>query len=169
MPVAVHLTRGSARPQPSLSAPDLWSSEIVPRLPSDLESQAHTLHALHRHRAFACASDLLRALLAYVLGHHSFASLGAWAVIQGIADIGPTAWRKRLGQANPWLGWRLSVLVAHPTTTLPLARGRRVRLVDATRLRQWRGTGDDWRLHRSPNACREALLSRRGRPRDDAC
>ncbi len=147
MPVGLHLTWGSARPQPSLIAPDLWSSEIVPRLPSDLESQAHTLHALHRHRAFACASDLLRALLAYVLGHHSFASLGAWAVIQGIADIGPTAWRKRLGQANPWLGWLLSVLVAHPTTTLPLTRGRRVRLVDATRLRQWRGTGDDWRLH----------------------
>ena len=149
MPVAVPHTRRSLAPQPSLITPDLWSSEVIPRLPPDLESQAHTLHALQRHRAFACASDLLRALLAYVLGHPSFASLGAWAVIQGIADIGPTAWRKRLGRANPWLAWLLSTLLAYAPATLPLARGRRVRLVDATRLRQWRGTGDDWRVHLS--------------------
>ena len=77
MPVAVHHTRRSLAPQPSLITPDLWFSEVIPRLPPDLESQAYTLHALQRHRAFACASDLLRVLLAYVLGHPSFASLGA--------------------------------------------------------------------------------------------
>ncbi len=149
MPANVHHTARSSTPQPSLIAPDLWSSDIIPRLPSDLETQAHALHALQRHRAFACASDLLRALLAYVLGHGSFASLGAWAVIQGIADICPTAWRKRLGRANPWLAWLLSVLLAHTAPAMVGAHGRRVRLVDATRLRQWRGTGDDWRLHLS--------------------
>ena len=69
--------------------------------------------------------------------------------MQDIADICPTAWRKRLRQANPWLGWLLSTLVAHAPTTVPLARGRRIRLIDATRLRQWRGTGNDWRVHLS--------------------
>lgn len=147
MPVAIDHTRRSSAPHLSLSTSDLWSSEIVPRLPPDLEAQASALQALQRHRAFGSAHDLLRALLAYVLGPYSFAALGAWALIQGIADISPTAWRKCLRRANPWLAWLLASLVAHPTTTLPLARGRRIRLVDATRLRQWRGTGDDWRLH----------------------
>ncbi len=149
MSVALHHTRRSSTPQPSRISPDLWSREIIPRLPPDLEAQARTLHALQRHRAFACAGDLLRALLAYVLAPYSFAALGAWAVMQDLADICPTAWRKRLGQANPWLGWLLSVLLAHRPTTVPLARGHRVRLIDATRLRQWRGTGDDWRVHLS--------------------
>jgi hypothetical protein len=88
-------------------------------------------------------------LLAYVLCHDSFASLGIWAILQGIADISTTAWRKRLGRANAWLGWLLATLLTPSTTAPPSMHGRRVRLVDATRLRQWRGTGDDWRLHLS--------------------
>ncbi len=153
MSVASHHTTRSSPRQSSRITSDLWSSDIVPRLPAELDMQAHALHALQRHRAFACASDLLRALLAYVLAPYSFATLGVWGVLHDIADISPTAWRKRLGRANPWLAWLLSRLVAHSATTVPLARGRRVRLVDATRLRQWRGTGDDWRLHLSYDLC----------------
>ncbi len=153
MPVASHHTTRSSLLQSSRITSDLWSSDIVPRLPPELDMQAHTLHALQRHRAFACATDLLRALLAYVLAPYSFAALGVWGVLHDIADISPTAWRKRLGRANPWLAWLLSRLVAHTATTVPLVHGRRVRLVDATRLRQWRGTGDDWRLHLSYDLC----------------
>ncbi len=151
MPVAAHHTRRLSAAQLPLIAPDLWSTEIIPRLPPNLEAQACTLHAIQRYRAFTCAGDLLRALLAYVLAPYSFAALGAWAVLQDIADISPTAWRKCLSRANPWLGWLLSTLLAHPTINVPLARGRRIRLIDATRLRQWRGTGDDWRVHLSYN------------------
>ena len=153
MPVASHHTTGSFPLQPAHRTSDLWSSDIVPRLPPELDLQAHALHALQRHRAFACASDLLRALLAYVLAPYSFAALGVWGVLHDIADISPSAWRNRLGRANPWLAWLLSRLIAHAEATVPLAHGRRVRLVDATRLRQWRGTGDDWRLHLSYDLC----------------
>lgn len=149
MPVLSHHTALASAAQSAVVRPDCWTQEVLPRLPADLEQQAQAHSALHRHRAFTSASDLLRALLAYVLCHDSFASLGVWAVIQGLADISTTAWRKRLRCASPWLAWLLAALLTNAPTAAPLTRGRRVRLVDATRLRQWRGSGDDWRLHLS--------------------
>lgn len=149
MPVMFHHTTRASVPQSTLVTPDLWTPEILPQLPADLEQQAHAHCALQRHRAFASASDLLRALRAYVLSHGSFASLGAWAVIQGIADMSTTAWRQPLGCANAWLAWLLATRLTPTPATMATLHSRRVRLVDATRLRQWRGPGDDWRLHLS--------------------
>lgn len=157
MPVDSHHTRRSSARQLPHHTADLWCSDIVPRLPPELDMQAHALQALQRHRAFACASDLLRAFAhgapAYVLAPYSFAALGVWGVLHDLADISPSAWRKRLGRANPWLAWLLSQLIAQAEATVPRAQGRRIRLVDATRLRQWRGTVDDWRLHLSYDLC----------------
>ena len=149
MPVMFHHTTRVSVPQSSLVIPDLWTQEILPQLPADLEQQAQVHGALHRHRAFAAASDLFRALLVYALSDSSFASLGIWAVVQGVADISTTAWRKRLGCATAWVAWLLATLLTPARTTVTNRYGCRVRLVDATRLRQWRGTGDDWRLHLS--------------------
>ena len=103
MPVASHHTTRSSLLQSSRITSDLWSSDIVPRLPPELDMQAHTLHALQRHRAFACATDLLRALLAYVLAPYSFAALGGWGVLHDIADISPTACANAWG--GPTRGW----------------------------------------------------------------
>jgi hypothetical protein len=60
---------------------DLWETEIVPQLPANLDEQACLLKALQRTREIDRASDLLRGLLAWVLGRCSFRQLGAWAVI----------------------------------------------------------------------------------------
>jgi hypothetical protein len=129
---------------------DTWTTEVVPQLPADLAAQAYVLKAFQRKRGLQSPTDLLRGLLAYVLCACSGRQLGAWAVLIGLADLSETAWRKRLRHANAWLLWVLAELLAPPLPD-PEARDihghARILLIDATRLRQPGGTGDDWRLH----------------------
>lgn len=128
---------------------DLWETEVVPQLPEKLEEQARILKAYQRHREIERASDLLRALLAWVLGGCSFRQLGCWAVLLGVADISEAAWRKRVRLCGDWLQWLLMKMVApaqDETQSDHQTQPRRVILVDGTSLGQNGGTGDDWRV-----------------------
>jgi Transposase DDE domain len=136
---------------------DLWHTEVVPLLPADVEAQARSWGAFTRRRELACASDLLRGLLAYVLVAASFQHLGAWGVLAGVASLSAPAWQKRLVASRAWLRWLLTELLAiEPPTPhirlVPHAYGNLL-LVDATTLGQPGGTGDDWRLHTAYNFC----------------
>jgi hypothetical protein len=97
--------------------------------------------------------DLLRGLLAYVLCAQasSFRRLGIWAVLVEVAQISDTAWRKRLVKASAWLLWLVGALLAvdasRQGSRLQERGAGRVLLIDATRLREPGGCGDDWRLH----------------------
>jgi hypothetical protein len=148
MLVFPHHTDHVAPGQPSLVG-DTWATEVVPRLPATFAAQARTLKAFQRVRGLATPHDLLRGILAYVVGSLSTPRLGAWAVLVGVADISEAAWRKRLRTSNPWLLWLLSELVATaaPPDALGVRPPPRVLLVDASCLGQPGGTGDDWRLH----------------------
>jgi hypothetical protein len=149
MLIPTHDTECIVEIQPAALVGNTWTTEVVPRLPVALAEQAHVLKAFQRVRGIATPYDLLRGLLAYVLGPLSTRRLGAWAVLMGLADISEAAWRKRLRASNDWLLWLLSELVAvpeTPTPSVPRPVGRLL-LVDASCLRQPGGTGDDWRLH----------------------
>jgi hypothetical protein len=128
-----------------------WEQEVLAQLPTDYEQQAQRLKAFVRQREIKRVADLLRALLAYVLCAPSFRQLGAWAVLVGLVNISHVAWRARLRQAHAWLLWLLCELLA---VTLPPSRSQesrvqRVLLIDATRLKEPGGSGDDWRVHLS--------------------
>lgn len=149
MPSHAHHTLSDRSSQVASALTDLWATEVLPQLPADLDQKAPSLGAFQRRRAIACASDLLRALLASVLLATSLQHLGAWALLVGVADISAPAWQKRLLSSSAFLLWLLGELLAAPPPPLrlrPAADGH-ILLVDATTLRQPGGSGDDWRLH----------------------
>jgi Transposase DDE domain len=123
--------------------------DVLPQLPTNYDQQAEQLHASERYREFARASALLRGLLACVLCTSSFRQLGGWAVLIGLANFSHVAWRAHLRKARAWLWWLVCELLA--VTAAPGASQApeqpRMLLIDATRLKQPGGSGDDWRVH----------------------
>lgn len=123
-----------------------WEQEVLSQLPGGYEQQARTMKAFVRVRGLANVGSLLRGVLAYVLCVSSLRELGAWAVLIGVANLSHVAWQKRLRQARTWLLWLLMQRLV-VTAPAPSVQQSRVLLIDATRLKEPGGCGDDWRLH----------------------
>jgi hypothetical protein len=88
--------------QATPSVADDWATEVVTRLPGNVQHQASVLKAFERSRQIRSATDLLRGLLAYVYTVHSFQHLSIWSVLVGLADVSANDWRKRLQHASAW-------------------------------------------------------------------
>lgn len=123
-----------------------WEQEVLSQFPLSYEQQARTMGAFVRARKLKCVGDLLRGLLAYVLSVSSLRQLGAWAVLIDLGNLSHVAWQKRLRQARTFLRWLLSELLS-VTAPTPVVEQQRVILIDATRLKEPGGCGDDWRVH----------------------
>jgi hypothetical protein len=123
-----------------------WEQEVLSQLPLSYEQQARTMGAFVRAKKLKCVGDLLRGLLAYVLSVSSLRQLGAWAVLIDLANLSHVAWQKRLRQARNFLLWLLIELLS-VSAPAPIMEQKRVILIDATRLKEPGGCGDDWRLH----------------------
>jgi len=128
-----------------------WQQLVAERLPADLEQQARQRKAFVRVRQLSSASELLRAILCYVLTLSSLKQLCAWSRLLGLTPmvLSPTAWQKRLRQCGPWLQWLLGELLGQllAPPTLPVAVSGRILLVDATSLSQEGAAEGTWRLH----------------------
>lgn len=128
-----------------------------------LEKEAREAGAFTRSRAVKCAVDLLRLCLAYCTCAQGLRSTAAWAEAVGLASLSNVALLKRLRKMAPWLELIVARLItaqaASPRGTrtseeravLSLARGRLIRLVDATVVskasRAERAAGGVWRVH----------------------
>lgn len=161
MPQSSNDTQQSLNEQLATLVEQQWEQAIVPVLPVGYEQAAHQLGAYQRQREVRSVTDLLRALLAFVLCTSSLRQLGCWAVINHVADISHVAWRKRLQQARPWLCWLLMQVLADPIAP-PTSWGphapHRVVLVDGTRLKQPGGCGDDWHGHLAYDVLHATLI-----------
>lgn len=146
MPQSVHDNVSDRSAQLNALLTQQWEQDVVSQLPADYEQQARLTGAFVRVRGLRCVADLLRGLLAYVLCVSSLRHLGAWAVLIGLANLSHVAWQKRLQKARAFLLWLLIQSLAISARPCPLAC-RRIILIDATRLKEPGGTGDDWRVH----------------------
>ena len=146
MPDQQHHTTREEKAQGTESQDD-WQTEVVPRLPAQLEEQAKKLKAFERSREIGSATALLRGLLAYVYTTHSFQHLSMWSVLVGLADVSANAWRNHLRKASDWLDWLLLELlaIASPVSPWLLRAGlRRILLIDGT---HWKCFGPEADRH----------------------
>lgn len=139
----------------SWSEPE-WERLTGP-LQGDLDGLAREQKALVRGRKLKGALNLLRVILAYAVCDWSLRLVGAWAVIQGIANLSDVAWLYRFYQGGPFLGVLIGQVLQQRTTLLTTLPGVRLRIVDATVVSQPGSTGTNWRVHLSFDLGRVSL------------
>ncbi len=108
---------------------------IVERLNDrlDLEASCRAHGAIRRARVIKTGEQLLRLILAYVLGDLSMRGIAAWADAGGHASFSDVALLKRMRKCGPWLTWLVSTLATLERPEAAIREhGRRIVAVDAT-------------------------------------
>lgn len=133
-----------------LIGPGNWA-QLIEHLSGtvELEASARRAGALIRHREVKGAADLLRLTLGYAVCDWSLRLLGIWCELWKLGHLSKTALRKRLQHCHCWLGALIVTLLQARQVRLLHRDGVRLRLVDATTIRQPGAKGTAWRMHLS--------------------
>lgn len=123
---------------------------LVALFPNGWEELGRSTGAVARLRGFESLNNLFRALLLHVGCGWSLRETAVQARVAGIADVSDVTLLNRLRQAEPWLRQMCQQLWQDNGVNLePALKGRPVRLVDATVVKEPGKTGSQWRIHYS--------------------
>lgn len=118
--------------------------------PPDWESMARSSGAITRLRGFESANDVLRTVLLHVGCGWSLRETVVQANLAGIASVSDVTLLNRLRQSEGWLRQLCQQLFRENGVGLePELKGRPVRVVDATTVKEPGKTGSQWRIHYS--------------------
>lgn len=121
-------------------------------MPEGWREKAKELGALNRCRKIPNAETLMRILLIHLAEGCSLRETAARAKAGGILQISDVAIMDRLRQAGKWFEWLSQQLMRQWIQKQPeivLGAQRRIRLVDATRVKEPGPTGSSWCVHYS--------------------
>jgi len=122
--------------------------EVLLRLfPPNWEELARQSGAVERLRGFDSIGALLRTLLLHVGPGYSLRETVVRAKAAGLAEVSDVALLKRLRAAGEW--WRLLAMSLLEEQGFAGGERDRVRVVDASVIREPGPTGSQWRLHYS--------------------
>jgi len=119
-------------------------------LPEGWEQKASECGALVRRRNIKSAQTLLRVLLIHLADGKSLRTTATYAQEAQLCQINDGALLHRLKASERWLRWMSERLVQKThEISLPeaLLKQFRIRVVDASIVREPGATGSDWRLH----------------------
>ena len=123
---------------------------LVGLFPAGWEDLGKSTGAVARLRGFNSLNDLFRTLLMHVGCGWSLRETAVQAKLAGIADVSDVTLLNRLRQAEDWLRLLCQRLWKDNGVDLePALKGRPVRVVDATVVREPGKTGGQWRVHYS--------------------
>lgn len=123
---------------------------ITSLLPQGWRELARQTGALQRGRKVRDPEILLLLIMLHVAGGLSLRQAVARATRTGIAHLSDVGLLKRLRNAGPWLQAMAAALYAESPFRRGLdeaPKGRRLRVVDATTVREPGSTGTNWRIH----------------------
>jgi hypothetical protein len=137
-----------------------WDA-VVERLDEcvDLEASSRSSGAIQRSRVIRSASQLLRLILAYVLGGLSFRGTAAWAESAGQASMSDVALLKRARRCGPWLREMVQTLAALQCPAAVAGDTRRIVAVDATMICSPGDSRDYAVLHTAYDVTAQCFLS----------
>jgi Transposase DDE domain len=123
---------------------------LLTLFPSGWEELGRSTGAVSRLRGFDSLNDLLRTLLLHVGRGWSLRETAVQAKLAGIAAVSDVTLLNRLRQAEDWLRELCQQLWKDNGVSLqPALKGRPMRLVDATTVKEPGKTGGQWRIHYS--------------------